>query len=190
MTDALHRRRPVVYLAGPGVFRADAELYGALQKSICDSNGLAGMFPLDGLIAEGVSDEGKIELARRIYWSNTAMMDLADGVVADITPFRGPNMDPGTAFEIGYFAAREKPIFCFTKDHTSILSRMRAAGLTSVGDKDLQGLIIEDFGLSENLMIAVPAKGVYESAQEAIEAAGKYFAEERTERVLRAGRAL
>lgn len=179
--------RPKLYLAGPGVFRPDAKLYGALQKAICEKRGLIGLFPLDSDLQ--VDGDGKIELARRIYADNVSMMDEADGVVADITPFRGPNMDPGTAFEIGYFAAREKPIFCWTKDHTSILQRMRAAALTSSETKDLQGQSIEDFGLSENLMIAAPAKGIFESVEEAIEAASEYFTAQRFERVTRHGRA-
>jgi nucleoside 2-deoxyribosyltransferase len=33
------------------------------------------------------------------------MMDAADAIIANLTPFRGPGADPGTVYELGYMAA-------------------------------------------------------------------------------------
>ena len=54
------------------------------------------------------------------------MIDRADGVLADIGPFRGAGMDAGTAFEIGYAIAQQKPVVCYSDDLRPYLDRVRA----------------------------------------------------------------
>ncbi|MBE7942197.1 nucleoside 2-deoxyribosyltransferase, partial [Ramlibacter aquaticus] len=39
---------PRVYLAGPDVFRPDAEAFGRALAQACAALGLQGVFPLDG----------------------------------------------------------------------------------------------------------------------------------------------
>jgi len=141
-----------VYLAGPGVFRRDAADYGAALKRRCRKLGLEPLWPLDNVpTATGVA-----EIARQIREMNCAMIRRASAVIADISPFRGPNMDPGTAFEIGYAAALDKPIFLYTTSSSTLLERTTSyAETTDVSGKwrDALGMEIEDFGLAENLMI-------------------------------------
>ena len=36
------------------------------------------------------------------------MMDAADAIIANLTPFRGPGADAGTVYELGYMAGRGK----------------------------------------------------------------------------------
>jgi len=49
-----------------------------------------------------------------IYRGNVAHMDRSDAIVANMTPFRGVSMDAGTAFEMGYMAAKGKPVLGYT----------------------------------------------------------------------------
>ena len=83
-----------------------------------------------------------------IYQGNLGLMDRADAILANMTPFRGPNMDPGTAFEVGYFTAQQKPVFLYSNDARPYKERVRRDG-----NLDEQGHSIEDFGDPENLMI-------------------------------------
>ena len=165
-----------VYLAGPGVFRPDAQTFGEAMKELARDYGLTGLWPLDN----AVSDDDPAALARKIFEANVAMIDAAVAIVADISPFRGPYMDPGTAFEIGYAHACGKPIFAWTSDPRTLHARTEAqmqGSMHSLHGTDAQGWTIENFGLIENLMIAVPARGVYDTAELAIEAAARYLME-------------
>ena len=163
-------RRLSVYLAGPAVFRGDAGAHGASLKRLCIANGLEPLWPLDN----EPTSSGATELAREIRQMNCAMIDRAAAVIADISPFRGPNMDPGTAFEIGYAIALSKPVFVYTEaPGQTLLDRTKAAfELRKVGAKhyDANDMEVEDFGLHENLMIATVAEPVYASFEDALDA--------------------
>src|SRR6266436_6976004 len=93
-----------VYLAGPDVFLADAVTIGQRKKDLCARFGLVGLFPLDNKIEK----EEPPPRSLRIFRGNVAMMDRADAIIANLTPFRGPSADPGTVFELGYMAGRGK----------------------------------------------------------------------------------
>src|SRR3954470_11649109 len=92
-----------VYLAGPDVFLPDAVGVGRLKVNLCERYGLAGLFPLDNEIHIAVGDA-----SLQIYRGNLSMMDEADAIVANLTPFRGPSADAGTVFELGYMAGSRK----------------------------------------------------------------------------------
>jgi nucleoside 2-deoxyribosyltransferase len=159
--------RPRVYLAGPAVFRSDATSYGEALKAKCERAGLAGCFPLD-IVGEQTSAR---RLAQSIHRANIKLIDSACAIVADISPFRGPNMDPGTAWEIGYGVAKGLRIFAWSADRADILTRTRRAeGLGAGSDRavDQDGLNIENFGLIENLMIAVSCASIHDNEDAAI----------------------
>lgn len=139
-----------VYLAGPEVFYPDAEEIAERLKAACRTVGLLGLFPTD---AERPSGHG-ISPARAIYQGNVALIDRSAAVIADISPFRGAGMDPGTAWEIGYAVARHLPVFAYSSDMRSYAERVREDRPGARGQVDARGLLIEDFGLVENLMIA------------------------------------
>ncbi len=167
-TDASEPTRRV-YLAGPTVFLPDARDVGRRLVEACRARGLEGLFPLDKEIAPA---EPAL-MAEAIYRANLRMIERADGVLADIGPFRGAGMDSGTAFEIGYAIARKKPVVCYSDDLRPYLDRVRALDPAAGQDPegrwhDGQGLSVEDFGLVENLMIAVPAKAIQGSFEEAL----------------------
>lgn len=167
---------PRVYLAGPGVFRADAKAYGASLKAICLQNGMEGLFPLDS----DSSSSG--DVAAAIYRANVALINSSAAIIADISPFRGPNMDPGTAWEIGFGIAKALPVFVWSHTSKTLLERTRALHRLKENDhgwRDKDDLLVEDFGLVENLMIAVPAKQVFASFDDAAAACAKHLVSRR-----------
>ena len=141
-----------IYLAGPDVFLPDALAIGQRKQDICARHGLTGLYPLDNTI----------ELAARlpslqIFKGNEAMMEAADAIIANLTPFRGPGADPGTVYELGYMAGRGRLCLAYCNDPTPYAGRV--ASLTAVKRApdnrlvDADGLTVEDFGLPDNLMM-------------------------------------
>lgn len=144
-----------VYLAGPEVFLPDAKDIGRRKKEICARLGLIGLFPLDHETNEAAL---AAPLSMHIFRSCTAMMEDADAVIAHLTPFRGPSADAGTVYELGYMAARGKICTGYTNMHDSYADRVdRAPGVAPDADDlvnlDCEGHVIENFGLTDNLMI-------------------------------------
>ena len=156
--------RPVVYLAGPEVFFPDVETVAARLKAHCAAAGLDGLFPTDALrpTSEGLS------LARAIFSGNVDLIDRSAAVIADISPFRSAGMDPGTAWEIGYAVARGLPVFAYSNDLRAYADRVGPRGQGPRGPVDGDGLLIEDFGLVENLMITESVVAVDPSVEASI----------------------
>lgn len=156
---------PFIYLAGPQVFRPDALAQGAHLKAVCAQSGLTGLYPLDGAASEG-------ENAHTIRARCIDLLDAADAVVADISPFRGPHMDPGTAWEIGYAQARGLKVHLWSRDPRHLRARIPAS-LTAHGWRDKAGDLVEDFGQPENLMICAPDAPVHPNPETAIAVAAE-----------------
>lgn len=138
-----------VYLAGPDVFHPDAVTLGQRKKEICTQFGLVGVFPLDNdLDLQRLSPHAQ---GMAIFHANTMLMDECDAAIANMTPFRGPSCDPGTAYEIGYMRGLGKPVLAYSNISQSFTDR--SSGLDS--------LIIEKFDMADNLMLdgAVVASG-------------------------------
>jgi nucleoside 2-deoxyribosyltransferase len=147
--------RKRIYLAGPEVFLPDALAIGRKKAELCAAAGFEGAFPLDqSLDLVGLT---KAEQARRISLANEALMRHCDLLIANMTPFRGVSMDGGTAFEIGFMRALGRPVLGYTNvplDYRARAEAFRARGIPA-GDCDRADVEIEDFGLPENLMMAV-----------------------------------
>ncbi|MEA2896958.1 MAG: hypothetical protein QOJ84_2573 [Bradyrhizobium sp.] len=140
-----------VYLAGPDVFLPDAVEIGRLKVELCALYGLIGLYPLDNTIDLSAKD-----VSLHIFRGNEAMMNAADAIIANLTPFRGPGADPGTVYELGTMAARGKLCLGYSNDPSLYAERVaRFTELkTSEGRlTDAQGLTVENFGLADNLMI-------------------------------------
>lgn len=135
-----------VYLAGPDVFLRDARDVGAKKTQLCKARGFEGLFPLDG----DVSGE---DAAASIFKANRKLMNLADAGLFNLTPFRGPSADAGTVFELGYMAAQGKPVFGYTSSAALYADRAETAMECDGQRWDRDDHLIEDFGLSDNLMI-------------------------------------
>jgi nucleoside 2-deoxyribosyltransferase len=146
-----------VYLAGPEVFLPDAKAIGRRKKEICARFGLTGLFPLDDEMND-IAGSPAAPLSMQIFRRCTAMMEVADAVIAHLTPFRGPSADAGTVFELGYMAARGKICTGYTNRRDSYADRVDRAPGVAPGTSDLvnldcEGHVIEAFGLTDNLMI-------------------------------------
>jgi nucleoside 2-deoxyribosyltransferase len=157
-----------VYLAGPDVFLPDAHEVGRRKKEICARHGLVGLFPLDGGIdgaaAEAPAAPGAPQSVE-IFRGCVAMMEAADAVIANLTPFRGPSADAGTVFELGFMAACGKLCTGYSNVPGSYLERVDHQPLRRVGRLirvDRDGNEVEDFALADNLMIvhALDASGL------------------------------
>ena len=150
-----------IYLAGPEVFLAEAYEIGERKKQICRKYGVTGHYPLDAVL--DLSGLAPAEAARLIFKANINAIDDSDALIANMAPFRGPGLDGGTAFEMGYAAALGIPIYAYTNDPRSYLGRARSLGLIERLDehgrsRDAQDLEIEDFGLIDNLMPVCSAR--------------------------------
>ena len=141
-----------IYLAGPDVFLPDAVEIGKRTAAICARHGVTGHYPLDNAV-----DLSAPDASLTIFKSNEAMMDAADAVIANLTPFRGPSADAGTVYELGYMAARGKFCLAYSNDPALYLERVKRFGpVTKSADgllTDRDGLIVEDFGHPDNLMM-------------------------------------
>lgn len=166
---------PGVYLAGPGVFRSDVAAFAATLKELCRQHGLVPLWPMDNEIAP---EADKARQADHIRRANEDMIRRADAVIAELTPFRGPNMDPGTAYEIGFAVALGKAVFAWMPDRRTLLER--TVNATSVDRDgviyDAEHFAIEDFGLGENLMIATSVQRMFATAAEAVAACAEFLA--------------
>lgn len=150
-----------IYLAGPAVFRPNAAAIGEQLCAVCQTYGLEGIFPWS---AEAMP-------AYRISELNEGLIRDARGIVADITPFRGPHADPGTAYEIAVARTLGKPVWLYSGDRRQLAERVRAARVLDGRRFDAEGNEIENFGLADNLMVTRPQDAVYDCAEAAIRAA-------------------
>src|SRR5260221_13483914 len=88
-----------IYLAGPDVFLPDAIAIGKRKVAICARHGVSGHYPLDNGVHLAAADA-----SLAIFKGNEAMMDAADAIIANLTPFHGPSADAGTVHGLGYMA--------------------------------------------------------------------------------------
>ena len=158
-----------VYLAGPEVFLPKPVKAGREKKAVIERLNaehdwpfrLVGLYPLDNEIPDFKPDR---DTGLRIYRANVEMMNKAHFIAANMVRFRGPGMDTGTAFEMGYMRGRGKPVFGYYES-APFYGTSEAAGLYS--DKvalhykldaknpqvDVHGQLVESFGMADNLMM-------------------------------------
>ncbi|WP_429260915.1 nucleoside 2-deoxyribosyltransferase [Paraburkholderia sp. GAS334] len=147
--------RKRIYLAGFDVFRTDAMERGHYLRELCASFGFEATYPLDANVRDGLSPT---ERATWIYRSSIEAIRACDIVMANVDDFRGPGeADSGTAFEIGFAAALNKDVWAYTTNEGTVLDRV-SSQRTSMGAFCERGFLVEDFGLSKNLMIACAAR--------------------------------
>lgn len=140
-----------IYLAGPDVFLPDAVEIGRRKVELCRHYRVFGLYPLDNAVDLSASDA-----SRQIFHGNEAMMNQCDIIIANLTPFRGPSADAGTVFELGYMAGRGKLCFGYSNDPSIYADRMRKLGQVDSQNghlTDVDGLTVENFGLTDNLMM-------------------------------------
>lgn len=165
-----HDRALRLYLAGPTVFAADPVAEGRKLKDICLAHGTVGLYPMD---TEIDAMAGRTDIPGAIREANMTLIQACDGIIADMTPFRGPSMDPGTAYEMGVGAALGKLVVGYTSDPRPYVERVSAfTEVTQSNGKlwDSRGMQVENFHvhLADNLMMARGADAVFATAAEAI----------------------
>jgi nucleoside 2-deoxyribosyltransferase len=146
-----------VYLAGPDVFLPDAAAWMERKKAICTGYRLTGVSPLDDL-PDQPAEWATLAEWRRIALRNEAHIRSCAAIIANLTPFRGPSADVGTVYEIGFARGLGLPVFGYATVVTAFLDRTLAAigGGRQAPDGtwwDPDGLLVEQFGLFDNLMI-------------------------------------
>lgn len=138
------------YLAGPDVFLPDAPAHAARKSAICAAHGITALPPLNEDVAS-LAAMPEEAAWRIIFAKDIAMMERADIVIANLTPFRGASADAGTLVELGWFLGRGRPIFAYSNSATLFAARSQAQ-LVAVPDP-MPGLTVGGFGLPDNLMI-------------------------------------
>lgn len=182
---------------------------GQELKNICTRHNLIGLFPLDNALGPD-PETGKEYLssthamAVAIRSSNMALIHECDGVLANMTPFRGPSMDVGTAYEIGVAAGLGKPVVGYTLDRgLSYVEKVQQwarenrtellrTPVPTLDLRDASGMHVEEFmlpargvGLPDNLMITAGGlEGYFLSEDDGARALARVLGE-RVERVER-----
>ncbi|KDR38691.1 nucleoside 2-deoxyribosyltransferase [Caballeronia glathei] len=159
-----------VYLAGFDVFRVDAKAHGEHLKQLCRERGVIGLYPLDGDVPSSFLHP--LEAARVIYMANIEAIRAADFVMANLNDFRGPGEpDSGTAFEVGFAAALGKPVWGYrTSPHPLTETVPRTTDADEGTSVCTKGYLVEDFGLSVNLMLACAARIIAGGPAECLDA--------------------
>lgn len=162
------------YMAGPWVFRPPSEIavFKDLVLGMCKEKfqgAILPLFPMDPIIngdrpplVMDISDPQKIAAHCRRH------IKSCDVIVADVTPFRGVQPDPGTVLEIGIAHCAGKRIVLYTDGPVLPLrERLIAAGWMKAGDeRDIAGSFVEDFGRPVDTMLS--AYPYFESVTEAL----------------------
>lgn len=119
-----------VYIAGPSVFLDDAVTYARQTIETCREEGIEPLHPMADVIHEtDEQDQVQERSAKDWYLADLAKLDQCSGIIADITAFRGPYMDPGTAFEVGYAVAKGKTVVLWSETgHLTEKERVLALG--------------------------------------------------------------
>jgi nucleoside 2-deoxyribosyltransferase len=136
------------YLAGPDVFLPDAAAHAAAKIAICARRGIVGVSPFNPSL--DLSQPSSV-LWRQIFAHDLRMMRECDLIIANLTPFRGASADAGTLVELGWFMCSGKPVFGYSNDAADFQARSQAQ--RAALPDPIPGLGVEDFGLSDNLMI-------------------------------------
>lgn len=158
-----------VYLAGDLVFRPKALALFAQLKQICAEYGLDGVAPFDGQAEARLLPPGR-ETILAFVRADRELMDRCAAGLFCIDPFRRcPEMDPGTAVEIGYMMGLGKPMEAYTVDgrlysekvdaywrniwKQGLRKRQESDAPSSGCMEDPDGMLVHSEGLLQNGMI-------------------------------------
>jgi nucleoside 2-deoxyribosyltransferase len=160
------RRIETLFLAGPDRWFPEADEHLERRRERVRA---AGFTPLDGDRSLLVETSHTEAMAREIYAATLEQVRAADGLIVNLTPWRGPGADPGAAFLAGFASALGKPVFAYLNvsaedeaDHRERVEVIYGAALDDDGTwRDAQGAEIEDFNLPENLILWAEARRFY-----------------------------
>lgn len=146
-----------IYLAGPDVFMAPNKVAEHFQhlKDLCTKYGFTGLSPFDNTI-----DLDKYptphEKGMAIYKGNHDLVKQCEVVIANLVPFRGINVDDGTAWEIGAGAALGKRLYGYTTLYNETIEQRTKnyPYFKEIMKVDSEFPDIETFAYPTNLMLS------------------------------------
>jgi nucleoside 2-deoxyribosyltransferase len=145
-----------IYLAGPEVFLENGRAQLQRKADLARAYGFEPVCPGDLEIPPADTPHAFGLAISRV---DEQMMNEADGVIANLTPFRGIAADVGTAFELGYMCAQGKLVAAYTNVPASHYERTVAyygGDIRDGGDGHMRGpdgLSLENFDMIDNLML-------------------------------------
>ncbi|MCD2175316.1 nucleoside 2-deoxyribosyltransferase [Rhizobium sp. C4] len=145
-----------IYLAGPEVFLPNARDVLDAKAALTRAYGFEPLCPGDLAIEPAPT---RHQFGLNISAVDESFMNDADGVIANLTPFRGIAADPGTVFELGYMCASGKLVAAYTNMTETHYARTvdfydGKVELAADGHKrGPDGLSLEDFDMIDNLML-------------------------------------
>ena len=193
-------RTKTVYLTALEVYGRDEILVGAELKRTCEK------FNLKPLWA---GDDRDTLNSLMIFVATREAIRSSAAVIAEISPFRGPHMSPGIAFQIGLAYEAGVPCFAYTASvlrpgRNNFLTAPRPRELCSriwAGDqvaedghwRDEGGDAVENYGHAEDLFVARAVRSISVSAEDAIRSCAEYLEQQdrsRDEAIARRARQL
>jgi nucleoside 2-deoxyribosyltransferase len=146
-----------VYLAGPEVFLPNAREALDIKIALTRAAGLVPVSPGDFVVAPQPS---KRQLGHAISEIDEKMMNEADAIIANLTPYHGVSADTGTCYELGYMCAQGKLAYAYTNVAAGMRERTIAhydGDVVTDANGRLRsrrdGLAVEDMDMSDNLMM-------------------------------------
>src|SRR3569832_1131944 len=146
-----------VYLAGPEVFLSNAREQLDIKIALTKAAGLVPVSPGDFVIPPQPT---RGQFGHAISDIDERMMDSADAIIANLTPYHGVSADVGTCYELGYMCAQGK----FAYAYTNVVADMKTRTVAHYGGDVFtdangrlrgrrDGLSIEDVDMVDNLMM-------------------------------------
>lgn len=145
-----------VYLAGPEVFLPNARQQLDIKIALTKAAGLVPVSPGDFAIPPRPT---KREFGHAISEIDERMMNSADAIIANLTPYHGIAADTGTCYELGYMCGQGKLAYAYTNVAADHRERTVAhyGGEVSVDEqgrlRGTDGLAVEDVDMIDNLML-------------------------------------
>ena len=162
---------PVVYIAGPERFDADAAEQYAMMKALCAERGLYAIVPTDDVAGLPTADTDDIYTnAYLTFMRQQQHVRDCDIILANLNDFHGWEPDSDTAFECGMAYQLGKKLFGYMKSTLRTIERIPNFGPES-GYRDACGCNAENFDFPINLMFAgsmpvFEAKDFFEALQQ------------------------
>jgi len=158
-----------IYIAGPDLFYPDWPQRASHAMALCADHGLNAVMPVpaQALSGPGVTEPSDADAASRVFQSCLEAIRKADGVIANLTPFRGSEPDSGTVTECAMAYAWRKPVIGYFSESVSyqVAAQYKDAdGRVFAED----GAWIEQFGLTHNLMLHGVCLEIVTSLEQAV----------------------
>jgi nucleoside 2-deoxyribosyltransferase len=162
-----------VYIAGFDVFYPHADRHFEYIAQQLAKHNLRARPPVDGGLSKGAPLNHAT--AEAIAKGNRALIRECPAMLANLNPFRGPDPDSGTSYEVGYGQALGKSIVVYSDTPETYAERVRRLfgshvdADTGLELDNYQNLLIENFQLPWNLMMTFGTNRVTSGLEDAIE---------------------